>query len=221
MRNLSFLLCAAGAWGCLAPPPGATAPAAPSSAEPAPASAPGDLSKPLVVWNGDNVKPTAQSWSDCDSKPCTSVAEVSAKAGSNGTVGLEYRVETSKGWAGFGWNWTSWYVGGASNVVGRKNLKLMLQIQADGADTAPELDGIQIGLRCAKAKQCGVGLAGLKKYEPAAADGQWHDVSIPLADMKPEKGVIWDPGSVWEITIGSWAPTPKKFVIHLDDIRFE
>jgi hypothetical protein len=33
--------------------------------------------------------------------------------------------------------------------------------------------------------------------------------------------VIWDPGSVWEITFGAWAPTPKKFVIHLDDIRFE
>lgn len=142
-------------------------------------------------------------------------------AGSNGTVGLEYRVETTKGWAGFGWNWTSSHVGGASNVVGRKNLRLMLRIQAASPDAAPDLDVLQIGLRCAKAKACGIGVAGIKKYEPAAADGRWHDVSIPLADMKPEDGAIWDPGSVWEITLGARASVPKKFVIHLDDIRFE
>jgi hypothetical protein len=42
-----------------------------------------------------------------------------------------------------------------------------------------------------------------------------------LDDMKTDKGAIWDAGSVWEITLSNWAPTPKKFVIHLDDIRFE
>jgi hypothetical protein len=220
MRNISFLLCSVGAAGCLVPPPGETA-AVPSPAEPAPASVPGNLSKPLVVWNGDDVKPTSRSWSACDSKPCISVAEALPKVGAKGTVGLEYRVETSKGWAGFGWNWTSWHVGGASNVVGRKKLKLMLQIQAESPELAPEPDAIQIGLRCAKAKACGVGLAGIGKYEPAATDGQWHEVSIPLEDMKPEKAAIWDPGSVWEITIGGGATAPKKFVIHLDDIRFE
>lgn len=193
----------------------------PSPAEPAPASVPGELSKPLVVWNGDSVKPAVQAWSDCEIKPCSSVVEVRPSVGAHGTTGLEYRVETSTGWAGFGWNWTSSYVGGASNVVGRKHLKLMLRIEAASAEAAPELDAIQVGLRCAKAKACGVRLVGIQKYNPAAADGRWHDLALPLSDMQPEKGAIWDPGSVWEITLGASARAPKKFVIHLDDIRFE
>ena len=86
MKQFSFLLAplaALSALGCLAPPPcpepntasAANGAAAPSSdgagaAADAPAD-PGDLSKPLVVWNGDDVSPTAKEWASCDTKPCT------------------------------------------------------------------------------------------------------------------------------------------------------
>jgi hypothetical protein len=229
MAKLSFLPCALlclGAAGCLAPTPEAIAAAksAPDPSEDAPAEdkgAPPDLSKPLVVWNGDDVNPTSKSWSDCDSKPCTVVVEPTPKVGSKDSVGLEFRVDTSKGWTGFGWNFTSWYAGGAADVTGRKKLKVMLKITAESAEFAPEVGALQIGLRCAKTKQCNRGLGGLMKYDPKVADGEWHDISIPLADMKPEKGSIWDPESVWELTLSQWAPTPKKFVLVVDDIRFE
>jgi hypothetical protein len=225
MRNFSFLLSALPSFvatGCLAPSPeaiSAAKSAPPPSAEPS--KTPGDLSKPLLVWDGDDVNPTAKSWSDCDTKPCTSVAEPLPKVGMNGSTGLEYRVETSKGWAGMGWNFTSWYAAGAADATGRKSLKFALQIIAESPEVGPDIDAIQIGVRCAKAKECARGLTGLKKFEPKATDGQWHEIDIPLDDMKTEKKAIWDPGSVWEITFAGWAPTPKKFVVHLDDIRFE
>jgi hypothetical protein len=237
METFSFLPCGLvclAATACLAPPPEAVAAAksAPEGSEssvpepsggppPADDKAAPDPSKPLVVWNGDDVNPTSKGWSDCDTKPCVSTLEPTAKSGSKDSMGLEFRVDISKGWAGFGWNFTSWYAPAAADATGRKTLKVMLKITAENADLAPAVDALQIGLRCAKTKQCNAGLQNLKKYEPKIADGQWHELSIPLGDMKPEKGSIWDPGSVWELNLSQWAPTPKKFVMAVDDIRLE
>ncbi len=226
MTKFSFLL--GGALplvtGCLAPPPESpsdakatpAAPTAAASEKPAP-----DLSKPLVVWNGDEVSPASKGWAECDTKPCTATVAPTPKAGSNDSTGLAFTVDTSKGWAGCGWNFTSWYAAGASDLAGRKTLKLMLKIVAESPDAAPDLTSLQLGLRCAKAKECNAGVMGIAKYDPKAGDGQWHELSVPLADLKPDKGAIWDAGSVWELSISGWAPTPKKFAIHLDDIRFE
>jgi hypothetical protein len=97
----------------------------------------------------------------------------------------------------------------------------MLRIVAESPDAAPDVSSLQLGLRCAKAKECNASVAGIAKYDPKAGDGQWHELSVPLEDMKPEKGAIWDAASVWEVSLSGWAPAPKKFVIHLDDIRFE
>ena len=226
MRKFSFLLRAGlafGASGCLAPPPGgltATA-ASPSVAAGESSSRPGDLGKPLVVWNGDDVNPKSDTWASCDSKPCVATSIGTDNSGSNGSRGIEFKVETPKGWAGFGWNWTSYYPGGAADVTGRKRLKFMLQVEAASADDAPDLAGLQLALRCAKVKQCNKGVSGIAKYEPNAGDGKWHAVSVPLDDMKPDKGSEWDAASVWELVVSGWAPTPKKFVIRLDDVSFE
>jgi len=225
MEEFSFLLragLALAATSCLAPPPGAAAAAAASPSSPGQStSPPGDLTKPLVVWNGDDVNPKSDTWASCDSKPCVATSAAADKAGAEGSRGVEFRVDTQKGWAGFGWNWTSYYQGGAADVTGRKRLKFMLQVEAASSDDAPDLGALQVALRCAKAKQCNKAISGIAKYEPAAADGKWHAVSVPLDDMKPDKGSEWDAASVWEIVVSGWAPTPKKFVIRLDDVSFE
>src|SRR6266511_3746430 len=101
MATFSFLPCGLvclAAVGCLAPPAVAKAKSAPQSAEGTPSEpsggpppddkAPPDVSKPLVVWNGDDVNPTAKGWSDCDTKPCTSTVEPAAKSGSKDSNGL-------------------------------------------------------------------------------------------------------------------------------------
>jgi hypothetical protein len=222
--------------GCLAPPPncvdpktGATMTADGSGAAPAAAGAaaattastdPGDLSKPLVVWNGDDVSPTAKQWASCDTQPCTSTLEPAPKVGANGTIGLEFKAK-GKGYVGFGWNWTSWYAAGATNVTGRKNLKFQFKLVPASPELAPAGDGIRVGIRCAKQDKCGKEIGSITKYEPKATDGQWHQVTIPLGDMKVEDKGIWDDASAWEIGVHNWAPTPREFVAYIDDITFE
>jgi hypothetical protein len=215
--------------GCLAPPPCAepNAPNAAAATEAAPAAvaatetaaSPGDLSKPLVVWNGDDVSPTAKEWASCDTQPCSATLTPAPKAGANGTTGLEFKAK-GKGYVGFGWNWTSWYAAGATNIAGRKRLKFQLKIVSASSELAPQGDGIRIGLRCAKDK-CGKEVPSIAKYEPKATDGQWHQIIIPLEDMKPEDKAIWDDASAWEIDFHSWAPTPREFTAYVDDITFE
>jgi hypothetical protein len=218
--------------GCLAPPPcaeqanAANAAAAPGGAAVAAgaatetAASPGDLSKPLVVWNGDDVAPTAKEWASCDTQPCTATLGPAPKVGANGTIGLEFKAK-GKGYVGFGWNWTSWYAAGATNIAGRKRLKFQLKIVPASPELAPQGDGIRVGIRCAKQEQCGKEVPSIAKYEPKATDGQWHQIIIPLEDMKPDAKSIWDDASAWEIGLHNWAPTPREFTAYIDDITFE
>jgi hypothetical protein len=223
-------LAAALSLGCLAPPPNCVDPNAPNAAAagatPAAGAAaastdPGDLSKPLVVWNGDDVSPTAKQWASCDTQPCTASLEPAPTAGSHGTIGLENKVKVGKGYAGFGWNWTSWYAAGATNITGRKNLKFQFKLVPASPELAPDGNAIRVGIRCAKQDKCGKEIGSITKYEPKATDGQWHQVTIPLGDMKVEDKGIWDDGSAWELGIHNWQPTPREFVVYVDDITFE
>lgn len=234
MKHLSFLLAPALAstFGCLAPPPcpdpqtaanasPGAAPAAGVAVAAAGPSDPGDLSQPLVVWNGDDVSPTAKEWASCDTKPCTTTLMPEAKVGKGGTIGLEFKASAKAGYVGFGWNWTSWYKDGATNLTGRKKLKFSIQIISKSPEVTPAGDGIRVRLGCAKVEKCGKVIGSLSKYAPKVTDGQWHDVEIPLVDMKTEDKDEWDDGSAWEFQIHNWAPIPRDFVAHIDDIRFE
>src|SRR5690242_10558115 len=76
--------------GCLAPPQNCADPNAPNAATAANTGTgtgavaatgaaattnPGDLSKPVVIWNGVDVSPTAKQWASCDTQPCTATLE--------------------------------------------------------------------------------------------------------------------------------------------------
>jgi hypothetical protein len=221
-------------FGCLAPPPNCVDPNAPNAANAATGTTtaaaatgaasttdPGDLSKPLIVWNGDDVNPTAKEWASCDTQPCTTTLGPAPKVGANGSIGLEFKAK-GKGYLGFGWNWTSWYAAGATNITGRKNLKFQFKLVPASPELAPTGDGIRIALRCAKEKdKCGKEVGSIAKYEPKATDGQWHQIVIPLADMKVENKGVWDDASAWELGFHNWAPTPREFTAYIDDITFE
>lgn len=208
---------------CLSPPPeGAQSPTSGSSSESSgsSAAAPAGEAKAGVVWNGDDVSPTAKGWSSCDTQPCKTLLEPLPKVGRNNSIGLEFRAEGT-GYVGFGWNWTSWYAAGATNVSGLKNLRFWLQIIPESKELAPDPKGIRVGIRCAAHKECGKEIASLDEYVKNSVDGQWHEVVIPLGNMKLSDGAKWDDKSVWEIGLHNWAPTPRKFVMHIDDIAFD
>jgi hypothetical protein len=212
---------------CLAPPPeGAAAPSqeststeSSSTSAPAAPAAAGEA-KAGIVWNGDDVNPSAKGWNSCDTQPCKALVEPAPKVGKDKTIGLAFQAEGS-GYLGFGWNWTSWYAAGASNVTGLKNLRFWLQIVPESKELAPDPKGIRVGLRCAADKDCGKEIGSLDDYVKNSTDGQWHEVVIPLGDMKLSDGSKWDDKSVWEIGLHNWAPTPRKFVAHIDNIGFD
>jgi hypothetical protein len=228
MRHCSFLLACAvfgGPVGCAAPPcqcPAASpAPGAPAAVG-IPASATNAApSVPLVVWNGDSVNPKSDKWSACDTQPCAVTLAAAPSAGADGSSGLECSVKVNAGYAGCGWNWTSWNAAGASDVSGRKLLKFKLRISAASKELAPDPKSLRVGLRCAKSKACGVVIENIAKYEPAASDGAWHDISIPLTELKTENQDEWDEKSAWELALHDWAPTPRQYSAFLDDLRFE
>ena len=59
-------------------------------------------------------------------------------------------------------------------------------------------------------KQCNKSVSGIAKYEPAAGDGRWRAVSVPLADMKPEKGSESDDTSAWELVVSGGRRRPRN-----------
>lgn len=233
MKHFSFLLTVLpgpAVAACLAPPPctevqspgtANAAAATPAAATDVAAADPGDLSKPLVVWNGDDVSPTAKEWASCDTKPCSATLQPTANVGASGSMGLEFKASCKSGYVGFGWNWTSWYKGGTSNITGRKLLKFSIQITSASPEVAPAADGIRVRLGCAKVEKCGKLVSSLAKYDPKVTDGAWHEITIPLVDMKTEDKDVWDDASAWEFQLHNWAPVPRDFVAHIDNIRFE
>jgi hypothetical protein len=211
------------ATGCLTPPQGGAE--APSSSKAAPAgdgaaasSAP--MGRPGIVWNGDDVNPTAKGWASCDTQPCTTVLAPVAKVGRGGSTGLEFKADGT-GYLGFGWNWTSWTAAESTNVNGLTNLHFWVQIVPESLEVAPDPKAIRVGLRCAAQKNCGKEVGSLGQYVTNVTDGEWHEVVIPLGDMKLSDGSSWDAKTAWEIGLHNWAPTPRKFVVHLDDIGFD
>ena len=65
---------------CLSPPPeGAQSPTGGGSSSESSgsnAAVPASEAKAGVIWNGDDVSPTAKGWNSCDTQPCTSTLEL-------------------------------------------------------------------------------------------------------------------------------------------------
>jgi hypothetical protein len=53
------------------------------------------------------------------------------------------------------------------------------------------------------------------------ADGQWHRVVVPVADLLYGDGSQFDPKTAWELRVGAWSATARDYNIYVDDIAFE
>lgn len=213
--------------GCLMPPP-ATAPGAATSPAPvaggnaatapsATTAAPSDGS-PTVIWDGED-KATGMSWASCDKEgACKSTLAAAPGEGANGTSGLKLHGE-GPGWQGGGWNWFGWYPENAgTDISGYDELRFAIKITGKAKDKLPTAGGISLAFGCSKDKKNSAD-ASLGKYAANAADGQWHDVSIPLQDFFGGKGAECDARTAWEIRVSSWSGTPVDFDLVLDNVQ--
>lgn len=208
--------------GCLRPPnavggapplpAGAVTNAAPTTAQP-----PADG----VIWNGEDDAAAAKGWADCDKKPgCKAQLEPTPGAGVNGSAGLKFQGE-GPGFLGMGWNWFGWYPDtGGTDVSAYQTLTFSVRIVAASPALAPDLAGTSVSLGCSKGKKSSASVA-FSKYAKDALDGNWHKVTIPLAELQKAEGKELDLKTIWEFRIGTWSGSERKFEIYLDDIAFE
>jgi hypothetical protein len=215
--------------GCLCPPcpanAGASAAATPAAPAPAGNTAPaGPTPGRLVIWDGDKVAP-GQSWADCGKKDlkCKSTLAKTGGAGANGSTGLKWHGE-GPDWMGAGWNWFGWYpVGSGTDITPYTNLTFQIKIDAKSPELAPDPDALGIGLTCSnsKLKSCTTARISPHKYVADFADGQWHKVVLPIADLLVGDGITFDKGTTWEFDFNEWSGAPRDFNVYVDDIAFE
>jgi hypothetical protein len=177
----------------------------------------------LAIWDSDR-GPAGKGWTDCDQKPnCQSVlprAGGPTGAGSGEIAGVRWHVEGS-GWAGMGWNWFSWFPETAgTDVTPYGSLTFQLRVVSKSPDSAPDPATFTIFLRCSNGKKES-GSVPVRTYAPQFADGRWHRVVVPLADLVQGKGAAFDTKTAWEVDLSHWGSHPHDFDVYVDDIAAE
>jgi hypothetical protein len=173
-----------------------------------------------VIWDGDGAGASAKGWSSCDNKPdCRAEVGPLPGVGRNGSAGLKFSGHGA-GYIGMGWNFFGWYPETASvDVSGQNKLEFWVRVVAPSPDVAPEVSAIAISLGDNKKRNSSP--APLADYDKTAVDGQWHEISVPIAELTQGEGKDLDLKSVWEFRISTWSASPRSFEMYVDDIRFE
>ena len=211
-----------GASGCLCPPcavapTAAAATPAAAAAAPAPTATVVASGERKVIWDGDETS-AGQSWASCDKEgACKATFAAAPGEGAKNSNGLKLHGEGA-GWQGGGWNWFGWYPENAgTDLSGYDELRFAIKITGKAKNKAPDASGINLAFGCSKDKKNSAD-ASLGKYAANAADGQWHEVSIPLQDFFGGKGAECDARTAWEFRVSSWSASAVDFDLVLDDV---
>jgi len=220
--------------GCLRPDPSkavATTPAALPTAD----------EQRLVIWDGAHIRPRnvgsgrsgrldfwdgGKSWASCDAKPnCQATLAAKSGVGVDGinveaAKGLEFHAAGS-GWAAAGWNWFAWWPPTAgTDLRPYRSLTFQIRVEPKSRDTAPDSRSVVVHLACSNGKKATAG-AMVHKYDASFDDGNWHKITIPVADLGRNEGAQFDWERVWEFQLSTWSATPRDFNIYVDKIAAE
>jgi hypothetical protein len=176
----------------------------------------------MVIWNGDDVKGSAQGWGDCDQKPSCSVnVSLVEGEGIDGSSALRVRAKGG-GWLGGGWNWFGWWPeNGGTDISRYDDLSMMVRVVANDKSKLPEPGGVTVGLRCSNGKRSSP-FSSLGQRAKGLTDGKWHKVTIPMTEFrKGKEGKLFDLKTVWEFNFSTWSDSPREFDIFFDEISVE
>jgi hypothetical protein len=167
----------------------------------------------VVVWDGEQAA-RGSGWTNTTGSGEVRLRTQTAVAHS-GNAALEIRCRGDK-WLGAGWNWVAYTKGEGTDVRGLKRLTLWIKCSGKGGD-------LQFNLLCGGQEfdtpEHHTEKVHLLKYCPALLDGQWHQVTVPLADLKTVAG--YDPTKVCELQMGLLASEPVDCSYFIDDIAFD
>jgi hypothetical protein len=167
--------------------------------------------KRVVVWDGEQASKGA-GW--VNPKTC-SIGPQTVEVHS-GRAAVEFKFEGSgEEWLGAGWNWCAFQTGPyGTDITAFKHFTFWMKTKGKVVD-------IQLNLLCNGDKfdmpEHHTEKVSALNYCPQLHDGQWHKVSIPLADLKPPKG--FDPLHVGELQLFNAGAGDGSFFF--DDLAVE
>jgi len=165
----------------------------------------------LVVWNGEDAA-KGHGWSAPKNDDNSFKAQ--KETARSGDTALELKLK-GDAWFGGGFNWHDWWPETAGNDTSAfTHLVFACKIKGD-------LDA-NIGVSLGSNNRNSTEPVLLSTYakDVNLRDGEWHEITIPLADFKSAEGKPFDRKAVWEIGFGSWQQDSRSFSLFLDDITF-
>ena len=177
------------------------------TAEPAPAAVPGKI----VVWDGGRLN-GGKSW-------------VSPQTGTNSFLSQPAETDTNKTqlefhgsgplYIGGGWNWRGyWPPTIGTDTTTNRNLAFWLKVSGSAK---PDILHVCLGSAGSTNTSRHVDIAG---YAEDVADGQWHEVVIPLPDLA-DPASDFNPAKTWELQFHTWSPTARDFSLLVNEIAFD
>lgn len=163
----------------------------------------------LMAWNGDDAaKGGGFHWPEKAGMAKPAPTNEGARSGRT-ALKMHFEAVTN---GGFGWNWHGWFPKEAGSDINAMAV-LLFAIRVDGA-AKPEALRVSLKSNNGKASKD----ADILAICPAALDGKWHEVAVPMTSILP--GGELDLAKAWEIVIAIGAKTDVTCDIHLDEIGF-
>ncbi len=185
--------------------------------QPAAAAAPAASEKPaaaekMIVWDGE-AKKGGSGWTAPEKSGTIAPQERDAHSA---TAALEWHgTAAAETYAGCGWNWFGWWPADSGTDISAYG-QLSFWVKVTGSPANP---AIQVSLNCSSTKKPTAAVP-LADYAKDFADGQWHQVTIPLQDIYKKEKTDFDPKTAWELDLGTWNMDAADLHVFIDDIGF-
>ena len=167
-----------------------------------------------VIWDGDRTFPKAFGYSDPKDK--NSFAPQTDEV-HQGKVAIELRVTAVKGQSVYsGWNWHGWWPDDAGeDITPYTHFVFWMKVEK-----GKKIDRVDVALSSSKPRARSP-LVDVSRFCPAAFDGAWHEVAIPVGEFISEDN-NFGRKKAWEMNVEVHADAAQvPYSIYFDDIALD
>ena len=167
----------------------------------------------ITVWDGETAT-KGSGWAN-PASTCSIGAQESEAHSGNTALEFRFKGDGVNGWLGCGWNWVEYQLGEyGTDITIMTYFTFWLKVKGTAADFSFNL--LCNGATAFDMPEHHTEKVIVSKYCPEWKDGQWHQVIIPLKDLKQPLG--FDPLHVAEMQFFNTGAGDGSFF--LDDIAF-
>ena len=169
--------------------------------------------KQIVVWDGETAT-SAAGWAN-PASTCSIRSQTNESHSGSSAVEFKFFDGGSNEWLGAGWDWVSFQVGEyGTDITAMKNYTFWLKVTGTVAEFSFNL--LCNGAPALDQPQHHTEKVVVSKYCKEWKDGQWHQIIVPLEDLKQPEG--FDAKHVAEMQFFNTGKGNGSFFI--DDLAF-